>query len=232
MITICGRNNRGHTKISWLDSRHTFSFGHYRDPERMGFGALRVINDDRVVPGGGFGMHGHADMEIISYVLEGALKHEDSLGNGSLIVPGDVQRMSAGTGVTHSEFNGSATEPVHFLQIWIIPETQGIKPGYEQKRFLREEMTGSLRLIADRLGSNDAVTVHQDVAIYAGKLLKGDRMSHTFKNGRRGWLHVARGIVRLNGDELHEGDGAAIVAEREIIIDTDHDGEVLVFDLA
>jgi hypothetical protein len=231
MIVIRDRHSRGRTELGWLDSRHTFSFGHYRDPEHMGFGALRVINDDRVAPGAGFGEHSHADMDIISYVLEGAIEHKDSLGNGSVIVPGDIQRMSAGTGVTHSEFNGSANEPVHFLQIWIIPEIRGTPPSYEQKRFPREEMQGRLRLIGDRWGTEGAVTVHQDVGIYVGELSEGERVSHEIAAGRRAWLHVARGIVRLNGDELREGDGAAILDEREIVIDTDHRGEVLLFDL-
>lgn len=231
MIIVRDRHTRGHTNIGWLDSRHTFSFGGYRDPEHMGFGSLRVINDDRVAPGAGFGAHSHADMEIISYVLEGALEHKDSLGNGSVIVPGDVQRMSAGTGVTHSEYNASKTEPVHFLQIWIVPEARGIAPGYEQKRFPREEMEGRLRLIADRWGSEGAVTLHQDVAIYAGELSEGERFIHEFSEGRRGWLHVARGIVRLNGDELREGDGAKIENELAIELDTGHRAEILLFDL-
>ena len=231
MIVIRDRYTRGHTDLGWLDSRHTFSFGHYRDPEHTGFGPLRVINDDRVAPGAGFGAHGHSDMEILSYVLEGALEHKDSLGNGSVIVPGDVQRMSAGTGVTHSEFNPSTNEPVHFLQIWIVPEAQGISPGYEQKRFLREEMQGRLRLIADRWGSEGAVTVHQDIAVYAGEISEGERLAHEFANGRRGWLHVARGQMRLNGEELREGDGARIEGEQRIELDTDHRAEILVFDL-
>lgn len=231
MIIVRDRHTRGHTDMGWLDSRHTFSFGNYRDPEHMGFGPLRVINDDRVSPGAGFGAHSHSDMEIISYVLEGALEHKDSLGNGSVIVPGDVQRMSAGTGVTHSEFNASKTEPVHFLQIWIVPEAQGIAPGYEQKRFPREETEARLRLIADRWGSDGAVTVHQDVAIYAGEISEAERFTHAFANGRRGWLHVARGLVRLNGRELREGDGAQIEGERKVDLDTDHRAEILLFDL-
>jgi redox-sensitive bicupin YhaK (pirin superfamily) len=232
MIIIRDRHARGHTDIGWLDSRHTFSFGNYRDPEQMGFGSLRVINDDRVAPGAGFGAHSHSDMEIISYVLEGALEHKDSLGNGSIIVPGDVQRMSAGTGVTHSEFNASKTEPVHFLQIWIVPEAKGIAPGYEQKRVPREETEGRLRLIADRWGSDGAVTVHQDVAIYAGELFAGESISHEFTQGRRGWLHVARGLARLNGNELREGDGAKIESESAIKLETEHRAEILLFNLA
>lgn len=174
MIIIRDRHSRGQTALGWLDSRHTFSFGHYRDPEHMGFGALRVINDDRVAPGAAFGEHSHADMEIITWVLDGTLEHRDSLGNGSVIAPGDVQRMSAGTGITHGEFNGSGTRPLHFLQIWIIPEERGLPPSYEQKRYPREELAGTLRLIADRRGLDGAVTVHQDVAVYAGELSEGE----------------------------------------------------------
>lgn len=231
MIIVRDRHTRGHTDMGWLDSRHTFSFGGYRDPEHMGFGALRVINDDRVAPGAGFGAHSHSDMEIISYVLEGALKHKDSLGNGSVMVPGDVQRMSAGTGVTHSEYNASKTESVHFLQIWIVPEAQGIAPGYEQKRFPREELEGRLRLIADRSGRDGAVTLHQDVAILAGELSDNEKLTYEFADGRRGWLHVARGVVRLNGDELREGDSARIDGERAIELEADHRAHVLLFDL-
>ena len=231
MIVIRDRHSRGRTELGWLDSRHTFSFGHYRDPENMGFGALRVINDDRVAPGSGFGEHSHTDMDIISYVLDGALEHKDSLGNGSVVVPGEVQRMSAGTGITHSEFNGSAKESLHFLQIWIIPEARGVAPSYEQRHLPRQEMQARLRLIADRRGTDGAVTVHQDVAIYAGELSEGESVSHEISVGRRVWLHVARGIVRLNGDELREGDGAAIVDEPEIVVDTAHHGELLLFDL-
>ena len=232
MIIVRDRHTRGHTQMGWLDSHHTFSFGGYSDPDHMGFGALRVINDDRVTPGGGFGEHGHQDMEIISYVLEGALEHRDSLGNGSVIVPGDVQRMSAGTGVTHSEFNASKNEPVHFLQLWIIPEFQGIAPSYEQKRFPPEERQGRLRLIGDRWGTEGAVTIHQDARLYAGELAEGEAITHEIADGRRVWLHVARGLVRLNGDELREGDGAAITDERKINLDTDLRAEVLLFDLA
>lgn len=232
MIIIRDRDTRGHTQIGWLDSHHTFSFGGYRDPDHMGFGALRVINDDRVAPGGGFGEHSHQDMEIISYVLEGALQHRDSLGNGSVMVPGDVQRMSAGTGVTHSEFNASKNEPVHFLQLWIIPESPGISPSYEQKRLPAAERSGRLRLIGDRWGTDGAVTIHQDARLYAGKIAEGETIIHEIANGRRVWLHVARGLIRLNGDELREGDGAAVTDEREINLDTDHRAEVLLFDLA
>jgi quercetin 2,3-dioxygenase len=231
MIVVRDRNSRGRTELGWLDSRHTFSFGNYRDPAHMGFGALRVINDDRVAPGAGFDEHSHSDMDIISYVLEGRLEHKDSLGNGSVIAPGEVQCMSAGTGITHSEFNGSASKSAHFLQIWIIPEVRGIAPSYEQKQLPREEMRGRLRLIGDPEGSEGSVRVHQDIRIYAADLSEGERVVHGLAAGRRAWLHVARGIVRLNGDELREGDGAAIVDEREIVIDTEYRGEVLLFDL-
>lgn len=231
MIVVRDRHTRGKTELGWLQSRHTFSFGGYRDPEHMGFGPLRVINEDRVAPGAGFSEHSHADMEIISYVLEGALEHRDSLGNGSVIIAGDVQRMSAGRGVRHSEFNASKTRPVHFLQIWIIPGAKGVAPGYEQKRFPREEMIGRLRLIADRWGAEGAVTVRQDIAIFASELSDGQKVVHEFADSRRGWLHVARGLVRLNGDELREGDSARIEGEPFIELDTDHRAEVLLFDL-
>ncbi len=232
MIVIRDRNSRGRSQLGWLDSYHTFSFSHFHDPRYMGFGALRVINDDRVAPGAGFGAHRHSDMEIISYVLEGALEHKDSMGNGSIIVPGDVQRMSAGTGVTHSEYNPSSSSPVHFLQIWIIPDEQGIPPGYEQRRFEPDELKGRLRLIADRAGSDGAVKVHQDVKMFAGVLNPGEPVTYHIEAGRRLWLHLARGILRLNGDELREGDGAAIVDESRIELDTDIEAEVLLFDLA
>lgn len=231
MIVIRDRELRGHTKISWLDSHHTFSFGGFHDLNNMGFGALRVINDDRVAPGGGFGQHGHRDMEIITYVLEGALEHRDSLGNGSIIVPGDVQRMSAGTGITHSEFNASKSEPVHFLQLWIIPESQGIAPSYEQKHFPPEERQGQLRLIGDRSGKEGAVTIHQDVRLYVGQFAQNESLTHEITDGHRAWLHVARGIMRLNGHELREGDGAAITDESQINLETDHQAEVLLFEL-
>ena len=231
MIIVRDRNTRGRTQLGWLDSRHTFSFGHYHDPNHMGFGALRVINDDRVAPGAGFGEHSHADMEIITYVLQGALEHKDSLGNGSVISPGDVQRMSAGTGVTHSEYNPSSSEPVHFLQIWIIPEARDITPSYEQKRFRLDERQGRLRLIGNRWGSEGAITIHQDVAIYVAEIAEGECIAYQLADGRKAWVHVARGIVRLNGDELREGDGAAIADESKIVLDTEHRAEVLLFDL-
>lgn len=232
MIVVRDRDSRGHTKLGWLDSRHSFSFGSYHDPNHMGFGALRVINDDRVIPGAGFGEHGHRDMEIVTVVLDGALEHRDSLGNGSVIRPGDVQRMSAGRGILHSEFNASKDDAVHFLQIWVLPEADGLEPGYEQKHFEPEDRKGQLRLVADRHGSDNAVTVHQDVKLYRGSLTSGDRVVHTLDPNRRAWLHVAAGIVDLNGDELRAGDGAAISGEKAITLETGHQTDLLLFDLA
>ena len=231
MIVVRDRGRRGHTQLGWLDSWHTFSFGDYRDPNHMGFRSIRVINDDRVIPGAGFGTHAHRDMEIISYVLAGALSHEDSLGTGSVIRPGEVQRMTAGSGITHAEMNHSRTAPVHFLQIWILPEAPGLTPSYEQKVFPRGERMNALRLVADRHGSGGAVTVHQDVKLYAADLEPGATLQHTFAPGRFGWLHVARGVVSLEGDELREGDGAAISAEASIRLTTSVGGEVLLFDV-
>ncbi len=232
MIVVRDGDTRGHTKLGWLDSRHSFSFGDYHDPSHMGFGALRVINDDRVIPGAGFGEHGHRDMEIVTVVLEGALEHRDSLGNGSVIRPGDVQRMSAGTGILHSEFNPSKEDAVHFLQIWIMPEAAGLAPGYEQRNFEPEDRKGRLRLVADRHGTDKAVAVHQDVKLYLGSLAEGDRVVHELDAGRRAWLHVATGLVQLNGDELRAGDGAAITGESSITLETGHQAELLLFDLA
>src|SRR5690242_14835795 len=202
MILIHDRAARGRTEMGWLDSRHTFSFGHFHDPRRMGFGALRVINEDRVIPGAGFGTHSHADMEIISYVIEGALAHKDSIGNGSTIRPGDVQRMSAGTGISHSEFNPSRDQPVHFLQVWIIPERNGMKPSYEQKHFDDAEKRGRLRLVGDRAGGGGAITIHQDVRLYSALLEEGDAVTHALAPGRRAWVQIVRGAAALNGDLL------------------------------
>jgi len=232
MIVIRDRDTRDHTKIDWLDSRHTFSFGDYRDPNHMGFRSLRVINDDRVIPGGGFGTHGHRDMEIVSYVLSGALEHKDSLGTGSVIRPGDVQRMSAGTGVTHSEFNHSQEEPVHFLQIWILPEREGIEPSYEQIKIPSEQRRGQFQLIGDRHGTDGAVTIHQDIRLYAAELEAGQEIIQNLPAGRHAWLHVARGEVTLNGDELREGYGAAISGEPSIRLATEAGAELLLFDMA
>jgi redox-sensitive bicupin YhaK (pirin superfamily) len=231
-LTIRKSQERGRANFGWLDSKHSFSFGSYYDPEHMGFGALRVINDDRVAPGGGFPAHPHSDMEIISYVLEGALEHKDSLGTGSVIRPGEVQRMSAGTGVRHSEFNASQIEPVHFLQIWIIPEKNGLSPGYEQKAFSPAGKTGRLRLIGSRDGREDSVTIHQDVDLYATLLGKGDAVECVIKPGRMGWLQLARGSVSLNGEMLDEGDGAAIRHLERLRIEGLEAAEALLFDLA
>ena len=229
MITIRRAEDRGHFDHGWLNTYHTFSFADYYDPNFMGFRDLRVINEDRVKPGVGFGTHGHRDMEIVSYVLEGTLAHRDSMGTGSLIRPGEVQRMSAGTGVTHSEKNPSDKEGVHFLQIWILPERHGITPGYEQKKFEDEERRGALRLVASPDGRDGSVTIHQDVAIYSS-LLDGAPVTHTFAPDRYGWVQVARGEVEINGQSLKAGDGAAIANESRVTI-TGKDAEVLLFDL-
>jgi redox-sensitive bicupin YhaK (pirin superfamily) len=231
MLTLSPAADRGRTRIDWLDSRHTFSFGEWHDPAHMGFRALRVINDDRVAAGAGFPTHGHADMEILSYVLEGALEHRDSLGTGSVIRPGDVQRMSAGTGVRHSEQNASRTEPVHFLQIWILPDRRGHAPGYEQKTVPEAERRGRLRLVASGDGRDDSVTLHQDVALWTGVLAEGERAELALAPGRHAWVHVARGAATVNGEALGEGDGAALSDERAVTIEG-RGGEVLVFDLA
>ena len=222
---------RGHADHGWLDSFHTFSFADYYDPKHMGFRALRVINEDRVQPGQGFGAHGHRDMEIISYVLEGALQHKDSLGTGSIIRPGDVQRMSAGTGVTHSEFNASRDELVHFLQIWILPERRGLKPGYEQKAFSEAEKSGVLRPVATRDGRDGSVTVHQDMSLYAGILADGQSVRHQVEPGRHAWIHVARGEADVGGERLAAGDAAATSDPGAVDIVGRNGAEVLVFDL-
>ena len=231
-IALRKSDSRGKANFGWLDSRHSFSFGSYHDPAHMGFGPLRVINDDRVAPGGGFAPHPHADMEILSYVLDGGLQHQDSLGNGSVIRPGDVQRMSAGTGIRHSEYNASKTEPVHFLQIWIIPERRGIAPGYEQKAFPASEKQGRLRLVASRDGREGSVTLHQDADMYATLLGQGQQAAHELRPGRGAWIHVARGSVALNGTPLSAGDGASISAPGRLVLDQGQDAEVLLFDLA
>ena len=222
---------RGRADLGWLDSRHTFSFGHYFDPEHMGVGPLRVINDDRVAAGAGFPTHPHSDMEIISYVLSGGLQHKDSMGTGSVIRPGDVQRMSAGTGIRHSEFNHSRQEPVHFLQIWILPDRAGLKPGYEQKPFPLADEPGRLHLIAARDGRDGAVTLHQDVDLHAGRLRAGDALTHRLAADRIAWLQVARGAVELAGTELRAGDGAAISRTGEIGISVPDGAEILLFDM-
>jgi redox-sensitive bicupin YhaK (pirin superfamily) len=233
MITLRSAQERGVADFGWLDSRHTFSFGNYYDPNHMGFASLRVINEDKVTAGQGFGTHGHRDMEIISYVLEGALEHKDSIGTGSVIRPGDVQRMSAGTGIRHSEFNASQTDPVHFLQIWILPEQQGIKPGYEQKTFTEAEKQGRLRLVGSRDGREGSITIHQNVDLYAASLQQDEEVSHTLAEGRVAWLQVARGAVQLNQQTLTAGDGAAISEEALITLrGASGAAEVLLFDMA
>lgn len=230
-LTLRKSEDRGRANFGWLDSHHTFSFGHYYDPAHMGFGPLRVINDDRVAPGGGFPPHPHSDMEIISYVLEGALEHKDSIGTGSVIRPGDVQRMSAGTGIRHSEFNASKKEPVHFLQIWIIPESKGIAPGYEQKSFSADEKRGKLRLVGSRDGREGSVTIHQDVDFYATLLGKGEAVSHDLQPGRGAWIQVARGAVSVNGERLTAGDGLSVTEAGTLRLDQGEDAEVLLFDM-
>ena len=228
MINIRRAEERGHFNHGWLDTYHTFSFADYNDPKFMGFRDLRVINEDRVQAGRGFGTHGHRDMEIVTYVLDGELAHRDNMGTGSVIRPGEVQRMTAGTGVLHSESNPSNQSPVHFLQIWILPERPGIAPSYEQKTFPIDDRKGRLRLVASHDGRDGSLTVHQDVDVFAGTL-NGAPISHDFQPGRYGWLQVARGTVDLNGQTLQAGDGAAIEGEKQITLRGD--GEILFFDL-
>jgi redox-sensitive bicupin YhaK (pirin superfamily) len=232
VISIRRAGDRGETHLDWLDSRHTFSFADYYDPAQMGFGALRVINEDRVAPGGGFATHAHRDMEILTWVLDGALAHRDSLGNGSIIRPGEMQRVTAGTGIRHSEFNASQAEPVRFLQIWILPERQGLEPSYEQKAFGRDELGGRLRLVASRDGGNGSVTVHQDAEVYAGVITDGGRLTHRPAPGRRAWVQVTDGRVRLEGAALAAGDGAAMAQVAEIVMTAEGDADLLLFDLA
>jgi len=232
MITVRRSDARGHANHGWLDSRHTFSFAGYYDPREMGFGSLRVINEDRVQPGKGFGTHPHRDMEIISYVLEGALEHKDSLGTGSVIRPGDVQRMSAGTGVLHSEYNPSQREPVHFLQIWIEPNVRGVKPSYEQKTFSADDKRGRLRLVASPDGADGSVSIHQDAWVYAALLDGADTLAYAVPDGHGAYVHVARGSVQVNGQQLEAGDGAKIAAEAQLRFDNGRQAELLLFDMA
>ena len=231
MLTVRKAGERGHANHGWLDTWHTFSFADYHDPREMGYGALRVINDDKVEPGQGFGTHGHRDMEIITYVLEGALEHKDSMGNGSIIRPGNVQRMSAGTGVRHSEFNPSREERVHLLQIWIEPKITGVRPSYEEKQFGPAEKKGQLRLIASPDGREGSVTIHQDALVYAALLEGKDAVAHRLAPARRAYVHIARGAVRVNGSALKVGDGAKIENESSIELKDARDAEVLLFDL-
>ena len=231
-LTLRRSAERGGANFGWLDSKHSFSFGGYYDQEHMGFGPLRVINDDRVAPGGGFPTHPHSDMEIISYVLEGALEHKDSLGTGSVIRPGDGQRMSAGRGIRHSEMNASKSDGVHLLQIWIVPDRAGHEPSYEQKTFPDVEKRGKLRLIAGPDGKDGSVTIHQDARLYVTLLAPGQEVTHELAKGRYAWLQVAKGAVELNGKPLSQGDGAAVSDEQKLAIQGIQDAEVLLFDLA
>jgi redox-sensitive bicupin YhaK (pirin superfamily) len=231
MIELRKADQRGRGEHGWLSSRHTFSFANYYDPKQVGFSDLLVINDDRVAPARGFGKHPHRDMEIFSYVLEGALEHKDSMGTGSVIVPGDVQLMSAGTGVAHSEFNHSADEGVHFLQIWIAPNVKGAQPRYQQKNIADEEKRGKFRLILSPDGADDSLLLRQDTRVYAGRLDGAETAKVEVDADRYAYVHVARGSVKLNGVELGEGDGARIRSERELSFSDGHDAEVLVFDL-
>jgi redox-sensitive bicupin YhaK (pirin superfamily) len=232
MIQIRKSNERGGGDYGWLNTKHTFSFSDYWDPKWMGFRSLRVINEDWVAPKGGFPTHPHRDMEIITYVLEGKLEHKDSLGTGSVILPGDGQRMTAGKGIRHSEFNPSESEKVHLLQIWILPEKAGLEPSYEQKSFAETEKRGKLRLIAANNGANGAVTINQDAKLYVTLLKKGEEVHHELPKERYGWLQVAKGSVELNGHKLNQGDGAAIGDEPNLSIKGSEDSEVLLFDLA
>lgn len=232
MLTKRPAEDRGVANFGWLDSRHTFSFGDYFDRDHMGFGPLRVINEDRVAPAGGFPTHGHRDMEIVTYVIDGALEHKDSTGTGSVIRPGDVQRMSAGTGIHHSEFNASQEEPVHFLQIWIIPERQGLKPGYEQKTFPDASRRGGLRLIGARDGRDGALTIHRDVDLYSALLTAGESVTHATAPDRKVWVQVVRGQVTVNGDAAKAGDGIALEGADQVVVGATSGAEVLLFDMA
>jgi quercetin 2,3-dioxygenase len=231
MLTVRKAAERGHANFGWLDSHHSFSFGQYHDPKHMGFGPLRVINDDRVAAGMGFGEHGHDNMEIVSYVIEGALAHRDSLGSGSTLTQGFVQRMSAGTGIRHSEFNRSKTDPVHFLQIWILPEARGLTPSYEERHFSDAERRNTLRLVAAGTPTDGALKIHQDAAIYASVLETGKSLAHAIKPGRSAWLQVARGSLEANGQSLAEGDGLAVKDETKLTLTSTSDSEFLLFDL-
>ena len=231
MISIRKSKERGHFDHGWLNTYHTFSFDQYYDPRYMGFRSLRVINEDFVAPARGFPKHGHRDMEIITYILEGALKHEDSMGNGSVIRPGDVQRMTAGTGVRHSEQNASNTERVHLLQIWILPNAEDLTPGYEQKAFSEEERRGRLRLIASKDGRDDSVRLNQDVSLFASILDAGQEVERAMDQARYAWIQVARGSISVNGENAEQGDGAVVVAESNLQIRAEEPAEILLFDL-
>ncbi len=231
MFAVRRAEERGHANHGWLNSYHTFSFANYHDPRHMGFSNLRVINDDIIAPSQGFGTHGHADMEIVTYVLDGALEHKDSMGNGSVMRPGDVQRMSAGTGVSHSEYNHSSEEPVHLLQIWLQPNERGVKPGYDQRFFSPEDRRGRLVLLVSPDGRDGSISSHQD-ALLCGALLDADsRLEHRLDPGRRAYVHVARGSVRVNGETLADGDGVAIDVASKVLLEGIAGAEVLLFDL-
>ncbi len=232
MIQIRKHSDRGLSRTDWLDSRHSFSFAGYFDPAFVGFRSLRVLNEDRVAPGAGFEAHAHRDMEILSYVVSGQLEHRDDLGNGSIIRPGDLQWMRAGTGVTHSEFNPSEQEPVHFLQVWIMPRRRGLAPDYQQRAFPLEERRGRLRLLASKDGRQQSLRLDQDVSLYGTSLEAGEALEHGFSPGRAGWLQVVRGRLALDGQALEAGDGAAIAGQPSISIDATGDCEALLFDLA
>lgn len=232
MMNIRKAAERGGANHGWLNTKHTFSFAEYYDPKQMGFRALRVINEDQVAPGQGFGTHGHRDMEIISYVLGGKLAHQDSTGSGGTIAPGEVQRMSAGSGVRHSEFNGSKTEPVHFLQIWIMPDTQGVTPSYEDKRFTAAEKQGRLKLIASPDAADGSTKINADTKVYATLLGAGEKVELPLARGRHGYVHVARGEVKVNGQAMSAGDGVSLSEEAKIALEGVNGAEVLLFDLA
>jgi redox-sensitive bicupin YhaK (pirin superfamily) len=232
MITIRRAADRGHVNHGWLDTYHTFSFGSYRDAKHVHFRALRVMNEDFVAPGQGFGTHPHENMEIVTYVLEGALQHKDSMGNGEVLRPGEFQRMSAGTGITHSEFNPSPTEPVHLYQIWLLPDRKGIEPSYEQKRFAEAERHNRLRLVASPDAAEGSLLINQDAKVFLASLERGKRVTHDLSAGRHAWLQVLRGQVALNGQVLETSDGAAVTQESALEIDATSDAEVMLFDLS
>jgi redox-sensitive bicupin YhaK (pirin superfamily) len=232
MLRVRKSQERGHFDHGWLDTYHTFSFADYHDPAHMGFRALRVINEDRVTPGMGFGTHGHRDMEIVTYVLEGALEHKDSMGNGEVLRPGEFQRMSAGTGIRHSEFNPSATEPVHLYQIWLLPRSRGIQPSYEQKEFAAEQKQGKLRVVASPAGEDGSLTIHTDAKVYLSLLDPGESVNHEIPVGRHAWLQVLRGAVRVNGTPLETSDGLAASEEQLLAISAERPAEIMLFDLA
>ena len=232
MIDIIRSDSRGSADHGWLKAKHTFSFAGYHNPKMMGFGSLRVINEDRIEGGKGFGTHPHQDMEIITYLVDGALEHKDSMGNGSVIRPGELQRMTAGTGVLHSEFNASATETAHLLQIWILPEESGLEPGYEQKLFTPDEKRNTLRLVGSRDGRDGSLTIHQDVELFASVLEAGYSLRHELGAGRRGFLQVVRGELRVNGEPVFAGDGVAAVGKTTLELTTTGNAELLLFDMA